>query len=808
MLLDGNSLISTDPHCEIVACSPFDYIKFTLGDWTKTVDFLLEKYHASAQATPGTSLAALKPAFIEDLRSTRDNFEAVIGLRKRMLAGESLLPSFLWCRHRGFSVENGFRSFYLTRNVDLIPFLQHDSEQEIKLESEHYVVFPYLVNPHTFGWLKVFSAQTSAQFTIQFEKMSHAYYGLHTCLPDSNEVRIYGDPFTAQLAYSSETSMAHMQAGCVHVDSTGDADPNPYKLEAAVFVQTDKTPFSQIAQTRTTVNELSVINGSAEDPTLLDLAPSGTPWDSYVLSEATRFLQLGGADAPKLISLIDVVRDDRAMCEKLLRHLEAQNVPEVLARIRQHLNATKVYALSGMQVMETENGYVAKRKNMSVPFTNFTIRIDRNVHFEDAVDEHIHCGRLIMHGQEFPLVLPNRALNKPSEIPNACLNAIIKAGMGEQAGFFPQIVDSTLARRLSEVLKIQIATKSTSCHGVRRLGWSDDRSKFITPTWEITARGMRDTSRIPFPGSRFLQSHYDFRDYSYPTDVSKVTARVNSFICKLVSGLARSFLHLTVPPVEVLRNPNSIDLLHAMFQPFGQTSPLPFGTQIRTAQSYLTRDHIFGYPVFGVASDVSIVSRTNYPVFLISDSGVPFPEPLEGDGFAQVSARVRHVVSQVLLHCMRHPQRLHLLVLSEDEPSIPDMINEGKRIIEDSMGQAFNIFTSKLPNFEMLLGNVEFDLVSEYFRYDMPTQRIYIRMRKFPNFSRRDIVDELKAMNPDVQLHGNHYIAGPSEFLLGLMNDFYGKPVRLFHQDPEPETTTEPAVPDAAAQDAVEPSGS
>lgn len=804
MLLDGRSLISTSPNCDIVACSLFDFVRYQLGSYSKAVDFLIERFHQSAQTTPGTSLAALKPAFVEDLQGERAGFESVLKLRNRMLGSENLLDSFLWCRHRGMSVRYGWRSFYLVRKIDLVPFLTGEDTREISLDDEHYIVFPYLINPHTFGWLKVQSATSKTNFTIPLQKVSHAFYGLHTCLPDIRETRVYDDPITAQLAYSSDIEMAHGLIGCVHVGTMGVSEPNDYKLSEAVFVQTNKTSFSQMAQTRMAIDKMLVTSSKAEDPSLEYLNTRSVTWTAHVLNEATQIIQDVGTESSEFLGLMDVIRTDQELCGVLIRHLEKLQPEEVVARIRHHLKANQTYAVGGMEIIETPNGYVAKRKNTSVPFTNFTIRIDHNVYFEGEESNVIHCGRLIMHGQEFPVVIPNHIVRrKPADIPSICLASIIKAGVGDQAGFFPQVVDTTLTRRLGDVLAQQAGTKAQKV-GVHRLGWNDDRTKFTAPTWSMTARGEEATSRIPYPYSRFLQAHYDFREYTYTPGTDLITPHVNTFMCMLASGIVRSFLHMMVPPVEIMRNPSSIDLLHAMFRAFGQSSPIPFGSQRRSAINTLTQENLLGYPVFGVASEAGVVSGLSYPIFLISDTGVPFHEEMTNEVYVQIAGYSQHICSKLILECLRQPSQMHLLIPSEDEPQIKEMIQEGKRIIEHCLKiQHFSIFESKMPLFEMMLGNVPLAEVGEFFRYDMPTNCIYIRMRKFQAFSRRDVVDELAAKNPEVRLHGHHYISCPADFLFELMSSFYGRPVKLFHQDPEPE----PTETSAAAQDEAEQSG-
>lgn len=798
MLLDGRSLVSSSLTCDVVACSLFEYIRLQLGSYSATLDFLIERYHQNAQATPGTSLAALKPAFIEDLKGERKDFEAVLKLRNRMLENENLLDSFLWCRRRGISVKHGWRSFYLARRADLIPFMDSDDTRDVKLEDEHYLVFPYLVDPHTYGWLKVQSATTKTNFTIPLQKTSHAFYGLHTCLPSVSEIRVYADPVVAQLAYSSEVEMINESLGCVHVGHMGVSDTNSYKIDEAVFVQTSGANFGQMAQARTAINKMRVSSASAEDPTLECLLDRSVTWTAHVLSETDRLIQAEGVESAEFRSLLDVIRTDRDLCGVLLRRIEKQQTPEIVARIRQHLNANQTYSIGGMEIIETPNGYVAKRKNTSVPFTNFTIRIDQNVHFEGDETDTIHCGRVIMHGQEFPIVIPNRIMDrKPADIPGICLTSIVKAGMGDQAGFFPQIVDSTLSRRLGEVLKQQAEPKGT-CHGVRRLGWNDERSRFTTPCWAMTVRGEAPTSRIPYPFSNFLQAHYDFREYSYVPGKDLVTPHVNTFICMIASGLVRSFLHLMVPPVAIMRNPASIDLLHALFRPFGQSTAIPFGAQRRVIQNVLSKENLAGYPVFGIAANSEMVSGTSYPIFLIADNGVPFHEGMTDEVYVEVAGYAKSIYAGILSQCLRNPTQMHLLIPSEDEPQIKDMIREGKRIVEHCLGiPSFSIFESQMPLFEMMLGNVPVDQVGDFFRYDMPTNCIYIKMRKFSSFSRREVVDELASKNSEVHLHGDHYISCPADFLFEVMASFYGKPVKLFHQNPEPE----PTEPFEAAQD-------
>lgn len=802
MLLDGRSLVSIDPQCSIVACSVYDYARYKLGSYGKVVDFLLDNFQNAAQMSPGTSLVALRPAFVEELSGERKIFESILDLRRRMVSHENLLDAKLWCGHRGLSVEHGWRSFYIAKQEELQPFIRSG---EVSLDGKTFIVMPYFANPHTPAWLKVHSVERRSVVTIPINQVQHAYFGLHTCLPDVEEVRIYEDDVTAQVAFSAESVMAHVLVGCVHVGFAAVAETNDYKLQSGVFVQTDKTSFSQIAQANTAVEKMLVAKGSIGDATMHKVSDKGSSWPAHVLNEATRFLQTEGTDSLGLKNLVDVIKTDRSMCETLIRHLEIMKVPDVVARIRQHLNTNQVYEVAGMQVIETSNGYVAKRKNVRSPFTNFTIRFDTRVVFKDADDPLMHCGRCIINGQEFFVSIPSRILNnKPGEIPNICLSAIARSGIENRDNYFPQILDSTLSRKLGDVLKMHSLGKTPTLDGVKRLGWDDQHGVFTAAHWQVNSTGVRPTSRIPYPHSKFLQSYYDFNEYSMPMETSRITSHINTFMCILASGMVRAFLQLAVPPVEIMRNPESINLLHAIFIAFGQQAPIIFGEQRRTVHSILNKTDIFGYPVFGMASGSDVVSGFAYPIFLIADTGMPFHERMDQKAYEQIASYTKEIVSKVVLYCVRNPRDVHRLIPSEFEPMVPGMVHEGREIIKTALNLAdLSIFEPDLPTFEGMLHRVAYDKVHEYFRYDMQAQKVYIRMRNFPQVSRKQVVAELQTKNQDVRMHGMHYVECPAEFLMGIFTSFYGRPVKLFHQDPEPD----PEESSASGQDAETQSG-
>lgn len=798
MFLDGQSLVSESWECPLVACNIFDYLGLMMQSVEDAVDFVIARYFQAAQVSPGTSLQSLKPVFIEGIRGDRKQFEDVLSLRQHQVTDTNFIEPFLWCQNRGLSTRYSWRSFYVAKKADLIPLLDNEANRNLKLESNYYVVFPYLINPHTYGWLKVFAVSGRQQFTIPFHESETGIFGLHTCLPSSQEIRVYGDPFEAQAAFSSEAEMAHTQIASLHVAVTSSAVPNSYRIPKAVFVQNEKTLLSEIALARRMVNQLSVTYLNGPDPSLKALQPQSIPWLAHILHEVVRILKQSGLASPEFASLIDVLRPDHDLCNAVLRHLRNSQSKDVLDFIRERLNTNQVISLSNLDILETPNGYVARRGNVATPFTNFIVRMDHNVVFDGDDTEVVHCGRVVMQGREFPVVLPQRLLDRrPADIPGACLKAIMASDVSEQAGFIPQIVDTTYVRRLGEVLRIQAGKKGNK-QGIRVLGWSADRSRFITPAWQVTARECSETSHIPYPYSDFLKTHYDFNAYAYLPGEQYVTPSVRTFICLVVSGLVRAQLHLPFPALHVLRHPSAIDLLHALFRPFGQIQPIHFGSQRRTIQGILSPDNVVQYPVFGIATDPDIVDEVNCPVFLIADNGQPFHDQISQEAYSQIAGIAQSVYQTVLVHSLRNTNQIHTLIHDAENTSISYLTGEGRRIIETALGKDFGVFATDLPAFETLLRQIPITQLEEYFRYDLGTEKVFVRLRKLSPEDRREIVQELPARRDFIRKHADHYLVADAQPFITLLEEFYGQPVKLFHHEPENEITA-PAV---SAQDA------
>jgi len=387
------------------------------------------------------------------------------------------------------------------------------------------------------------------------------------------------------------------------------------------------------------------------------------------------------------------------------------------------------------------------------------------------------------------VVIPDRVVSRPAEIPSIAFNAVMKAG-NLDSNVYPQIIDSSYQRKLSDVIRQQSANKPILT-GIKRLGWNDARHRFITPTWEARAGGIYPTSRIPFSTSEFLK-HYNFASYSVTTSYENISKHTRYFLAILASGIIRSYLRLSLAPVYILRNSASIQLLHALFKPLGQVHPLTFGPLRRNVLNILNPANVSGYPVFGSTLDQKVMYGLQTPVILLSDNGLPYHEVMSDQEFAETASYAHFVITHLAMFCLQYGYHTHTMIKSEDEPLVEDMACEGKKIIEKACHiPEFDLFEPDMPHLQAVLAEVPYERMNEFFRYDMPSGKVYIRFRKFPGHSRNEVFLELSAKNIEVKNHGDFYIECPVDFMTDLLRRYFGKPIKLFHQASETQETTE-----------------
>jgi hypothetical protein len=247
----------------------------------------------------------------------------------------------------------------------------------------------------------------------------------------------------------------------------------------------------------------------------------------------------------------------------------------------------------------------------------------------------------------------------------------------------------------------------------------------------------------------------------------------------VAASIVRSFLNQQTPTVKILRSPQSLGLLKAVFRPLGQVRPVEFSSKRRQVQKTLSTGELCGYPIYATCPDLTALDGLNYPVFLLGDSGVLLQESLDGQEANQIVSLSHRIITSLVLYLLREPVQAHSLIEKQEAPSGRELALEGKGVIDASCGlENFDLMESDMPLLQSLLSQILPDQAQKYFHFDCCAEVIRIRCPLL-SVTRKPLYQELLAKNPSVNLHGDHYITCPKVWFLDLLEKFYGRPIAL-----------------------------
>ncbi len=795
----NQELVSDQPDCPFLAGGIFDFLAWHFeGDYARAGQYVVERYSNLAHHLVGRSLAHHLPQLVADLKRRRERFQAILNLKRALAAqAPSLMGQLFWFREQGLAAEHLSRMLYLAPGEELAPIFQAEHPR-LKLSPEAlYVLYTYFSDYHTVACIRLHSLERPELVqTIPLCPASHAYFGLHTCLPGHLDYRVYGSERSALAGYATAQAAGHYQVGCLQVRLDPAASFSEFKLPSGTFLVSGSDSFNDLVRRRSAFHNFQVAHDLGAVTALAELRP--VAWEQYVPQEFFRLLGHGREPTPALVAFMDSLKTDRVMFERLTRHLGAstQERAQLLLRLNQFMSQGATAIFGDIQISETAAGYRARRIKSGgegVMFTNFVIKLDHNVCFESDLGV-FHVGRLIINQTVYPLCLPHSALAHPNELVERAQAAVIRHAL-PGAQDVPMVTDSTFRNKLASLLQQQ-AAGLPKVSGVDRLGWNATRTQFGTPLWRMDVSGRQPTSRIPYPNAEYLLQNYSFENYRLAEPALPVLPEVRYFAALLVSMLVRSYLKLACPSVRVLRNSKSVSLLHALFLPLGQTSPYEFNPNIRgQGPRPLLHGCFSGYPLFGYCSNPKVLAGVELPLFLLSDQGLSFQAELPAEDYPQVCTFAHHLIQRVLLGLLRDGPKAHDLVLV-DVPGVSDLAFEGKRAVERYYPECdFSLFTANLPRFKHLLSQIAFDELPRYFKFDLAQQTVRLNFRPLKGHDRKEIRDELQTRNPEVALQREHWLVAPAEFMLDLLSQFYDQPVRLLAASGAEEAPlTEPAA--------------
>jgi hypothetical protein len=96
----------------------------------------------------------------------------------------------------------------------------------------------------------------------------------------------------------------------------------------------------------------------------------------------------------------------------------------------------------------------------------------------------------------------------------------------------------------------------------------------VKPHESFDHTGLERGSKILHPRAKTIARHFDFQDHQISQDYSLATAQARFLMALVAASLTRSFLNQQTPTVNVLRSPQALTLLKAVFRPLGQVRPV------------------------------------------------------------------------------------------------------------------------------------------------------------------------------------------------------------------------------------------
>src|ERR1017187_3894339 len=231
----------------------------------------------------------------------------------------------------------------------------------------------------------------------------------------------------------------------------------------------------------------------------------------------------------------------------------------------------------------------------------------------------------------------------------------------------------------------------------------------------------------------------------------------------------------------IMRSPHSLALLRAVFAPLGQHLPVELGARKRLVQTALSAPYFVRYPLYITCANLSALAGSNYPLFLLSESGAMLHEPLPAPAARQIAGVSQYLIRSLILYLIRQPVQAQGLIPKDQARTPQKMALEGRRIIEAISGvPKFELFEPEFPLLESVLSRLSPQKATELFRYDQAAAVIYIRCFKLPAVRRTLLLQELAAKNVETKLHGDHYIVCPAAWLLQVLEQLYGQPIAVY----------------------------
>ena len=259
----GSQFIGSGYQNPTPGCNVFDFLALHFGSYEQGLDFLIARYFHLARTLPGLALDSLRQSFIESLTFERKRFEDILALREPFRNhSEKLTVAYMYCRRLDLEAGHAWRMFWVASGHDLNQLLTYATKVVAAFDpTEHYFIFPYLENHHRFALLQIEDAQGNPVRDLELVPSGCMFFGLHSCLPDQSETRVFCTRQEALQAHSWAMLNGDSRVGYLHVRFGPATELSTPPLAQAVFVPGPTSDFNTLARTQKAFERLDIAAG-------------------------------------------------------------------------------------------------------------------------------------------------------------------------------------------------------------------------------------------------------------------------------------------------------------------------------------------------------------------------------------------------------------------------------------------------------------------------------------------------------------------------------------------------------------------
>lgn len=613
LILDCHGIRHPEFQGKFIAGDPIDFLAFHLGSYAAAVEHLITQYGPALQKHLTYAVDTFRDSFALSLQAEREQFQQILALRAQLLGCPFLQDVRSWLRRQGILAENVSNMVYgsLGEVINAICKLPENNALDAK---SPYLILPYFSNPSTLSFLRAINVQRSkvAAIHIPIQPARHSIFGLHSAV-NLGTTLVLPTWEDAVHFYHQYQDVKGRRPNCVSVHLSTSRDI-PFRLKHATLVAEHLDPVWGFK-----LRGLSPIVKVWSPSSRSDYNVAPYLMDALLYRFSMLCHQsIDGGIAPELQELVGQFKKDACAFQRLREHVSGENANVLLDRIVQKLNIDQTYAFRDVSVLETPSGYVATKRGVNSPFSNFTVRIDADISF-DHTDTKAVLGRLLFRGQEYPLMAMHSAIfsRKHRDIEGLARTALIKAGYKETQ-VLPIITDTTYKQIAYRVMQQQLET-ANSIIGIDELGWDHRQHKFVTPAWEVSSFGTTVFPRaLPWHPERQLLHHC----FSYEVAAADLTqmpgkepkaAEIDPWIAIVMAMIMRSYFGQEQRVALVKDTPANLAHIKAIMAVLGQEAAVVVNPNIRNKQIQVKVDGLENYPIFVTSHNEKLMARLKRP---------------------------------------------------------------------------------------------------------------------------------------------------------------------------------------------------